>query len=44
MTRKELFRKLKEEEIPFSEDILSEVFDYMKDNLDGGDVIDVISD
>uniref|UniRef100_A0AB33J3V1 Uncharacterized protein n=1 Tax=Prevotella sp. GTC17254 TaxID=3236794 RepID=A0AB33J3V1_9BACT len=44
MTREELFEKLREAEIPFSEDMLSEVFDYMKDNLDGGDTIDVISD
>lgn len=44
MTREELFKKLKAEEIHFDEDMLTEVFDYMKEHLYGDEVIDVISD
>lgn len=44
MTRKDLFQKLREEGILFNEDMLSEVFDYMKEHLYGDEVLDVISD
>lgn len=44
MTRKDLFQKLREDGIRFNEDMLTEAFDYMKENLYGDEVIDVISD
>lgn len=44
MTRKDLFQKLREEGIRFNEDMLTEVFDFMKENLSGEDAIDIISD
>ena len=43
MTREDLFQKLRDAEIPYSEYMLSEVFDYMKENLYGDELIDVIS-
>lgn len=43
MNREDLFQKLISAEIPFSEDMLTEVFDFMKENLSGEDAIDIIS-
>lgn len=43
-TREDLFNKLREKGIFFREDMLTEVFDYMKENLCGDEVIDIISD
>lgn len=43
MTREDLFQKLRTEGIRFNEDMLMEVFDFMKENLHGEDAIDIIS-
>lgn len=44
MTRENLFLRLKEEGIIFNEDMITEVFDYMRENLYGDEVLDVIAD